>query len=256
MNVIIPLGGKGERFVKEGYKEPKPFIKVLDKEIIFHVIDNLNIKQEDRIFIIYNKDLDDFLFKDVLIQKYKELNIRLIRLDRDTLGAAETVSIGLKYIFEHYIFHQKTILLDGDTFYTEDILEKFRNVSYNAIFYTINTDPNPVFSYIKLDNNNRFICDIAEKVKISDNANTGAYAFSNIEVLYYYATYIVENNITFKNECYTSCIIAEMIKQHEHFVGVELKECDVHILGTPKQVNEFIALSLQICPPIIQNKNF
>ncbi len=26
MNIIIPLGGKGERFYKEGYSQPKPLI--------------------------------------------------------------------------------------------------------------------------------------------------------------------------------------------------------------------------------------
>ena len=30
MNIIIPLGGKGERFQKEGYLDPKPLIKVLN----------------------------------------------------------------------------------------------------------------------------------------------------------------------------------------------------------------------------------
>ena len=28
MNIIIPLGGKGERFKNNGYIDPKPFIKV------------------------------------------------------------------------------------------------------------------------------------------------------------------------------------------------------------------------------------
>ncbi len=35
MNIIIPLGGKGERFYKEEFNKPKP--------IIFHVIDRLVI---------------------------------------------------------------------------------------------------------------------------------------------------------------------------------------------------------------------
>ena len=34
MNVMIPLGGIGSRFQKEGYKYPKPFVRVLGKEMI------------------------------------------------------------------------------------------------------------------------------------------------------------------------------------------------------------------------------
>ena len=53
MNIIIPLGGKGERFHKQGYDVPKPLIPIYNKEMIFHVLDNLNISPNDNIFIIY-----------------------------------------------------------------------------------------------------------------------------------------------------------------------------------------------------------
>lgn len=54
MNIIIPLGGKGERFAKEGYAEPKPLIRVLHKEMIRHVIDRLSVRpDEDHVFILY-----------------------------------------------------------------------------------------------------------------------------------------------------------------------------------------------------------
>ena len=69
MNIIIPLGGKGERFQKEGYIDPKPLIRVLDKEILFYVIDNLNVKDEDNIFIIYNKYLDEYNFANIIKNK-------------------------------------------------------------------------------------------------------------------------------------------------------------------------------------------
>lgn len=35
MNIIIPLGGKGERFINSGYKDPKPLIKILNKDSNF-----------------------------------------------------------------------------------------------------------------------------------------------------------------------------------------------------------------------------
>ena len=238
MNIIIPLGGKGERFQKEGYSDPKPLIKVLNKEILYYTIDNLSIIDEDKIFIIYNKDLDEFNFKEIINNKYPKIN--LIKLDTQTKGASETVYIGLREIISNYDYHKKTILIDGDTFYTENILKKFRNVTNkNAVFYTKNYEENPIFSYIKLDNDNNII-DIKEKDKISNNANTGAYAFDDINILYKYSKYVVENNITFKNECYTSCIISIMINSKELFIGIELKEKHVIVLGTPLQVKKYI----------------
>ena len=253
MNIIIPLGGKGERFKKEGYISPKPLIKVLDKEIIFYVLDNLNLESNDKIFIIYNKELEQYNFEDIIKTRSKSKsisNIFFIKLDTDTKGASETINIGIKHILNNNTYNinninninNKTILIDGDTFYTQDILSKYRTTLQNAVFYTKNIDPTPLFSYIKLDdiNNTNNIIDIQEKIKISDNANTGAYCFSSIHQLLNYSQYILDNNIQFNNECYTSCIIHEMIKQKEPFIGIELNSNDVHVLGTPIQVEEFI----------------
>ena len=237
MNILIPLGGLGERFKKEGYSDPKPLIKVLNKEILFHVLDNLDIHKNDKIFIIYNKDLDDHNFSNIIKNKYQRIN--LIKLLHNTKGAAETVFIGTKNIIKNHKYNEKTILIDGDTFYLDNILEKYRNTEENAVFYTKNYDTNPVFSYITLDNNSNII-EIKEKNKISNNANTGAYAFNNINTLLNYSKYVTENDIRFNNECYTSCIIDEMIKKNEPFKGIQLSEENVIVLGTPKQVNEYL----------------
>jgi dTDP-glucose pyrophosphorylase len=238
MNIIIPLGGKGERFQKEGYKEPKPLIKVFDKEMIFHVLDNLNIKRIDNIYIIYHHSLDEHHFCNILHEKYPE--ITFIKLAEQTLGAAETIKIGLEYIM-HASEHKKCILLDCDTFYKSDILEKFRNIhDSNAVFYFKNYDVNPIFSYILLDDSSNKIIDVQEKIKISDNANVGVYCFRDAVTLYEYCSYIISNNIMFKNEYYTSCVISKMLDDGHHFIGIELKEEDVINLGTPKQMQDYI----------------
>jgi HAD superfamily hydrolase (TIGR01509 family) len=236
MNIIIPLGGKGERFKKEGFSLPKPLIKVFEKEILFYVIDNLDISESDKVFIIYNNELDLYNFKEQMLKKYPF--IQLIRLEKETKGASETIYIGLDIIINNYDHHKKTILIDGDTFYTENILDLFRNTHNNAVYYTHNYDVNALFSYIKLDNNKNIV-EIKEKQKISDNANTGAYAFENIEVLYKYAKYVIDNNIAFKNEPYTSCIIDLMINKNEIFEGILLNEEFVYVLGTPNQLKLF-----------------
>ena len=59
----------------------------------------------------------------------------------------------------------------------------YRDIEYNAVFYVNNTDPNPIFSYISFNNNDTFIDKIVEKEKISDNANTGIYCFTDINTL-------------------------------------------------------------------------
>ena len=71
MIVVIPLGGVGKRFSDLGYKDPKPLIKVLGKEIIFWVVDNLKLKKKDKLYIVYNNQLEKFNFE-------KEINSSLV----------------------------------------------------------------------------------------------------------------------------------------------------------------------------------
>ena len=45
MNIVILLGGLGERFKSYGYLTPKPLIKAAGKEIILRVLDSLDVKK-------------------------------------------------------------------------------------------------------------------------------------------------------------------------------------------------------------------
>jgi HAD superfamily hydrolase (TIGR01509 family) len=236
MNIIIPLGGKGERFKKNGYDKPKPLIKIFDKCMIDYLIDNLCISENDKIFIIFNNYLDNYNFNEYINSKYPFIN--LIKIN-DTKGASETLYLGIEFIFNNYEYNKKSIVLDCDTFYTENILNIFNEYDENLVFYRKNYDSNAIYSYIELNNENNIIS-IKEKHKISDNANTGAYAFTDIHILYEYCKYVFDNNITFIDEPYTSCVISEMMKKNFKFKGYELKEECIFSLGTPIELEKYI----------------
>jgi HAD superfamily hydrolase (TIGR01509 family) len=236
MNIIIPLGGKGERFSKDGFTSPKPLIQIFEKCMIDYVIDNLYISDKDHVFIIYNANLDNYQFSTYIHERYPF--IQLINIC-DTKGAAETLFLGIEKIIGNYKYNEKCLILDCDTFYTQDIRNIFNKTNNNIVFYTKNTEENPIYSYIMLDDE-CIIIDIKEKLKISDNANTGAYAFTDINVLQEYCQHILDNNITFNNEPYTSCVISEMINNKIKFIGYELNENHVFSLGTPNAVKKYI----------------
>ena len=236
MNIIIPLGGKGERFIKENYKKPKALIDIFDKTMIEYVLDNINYLETDNIYIIYNKKLDEYDFHHFIKSKYP--CIQTISIN-DTKGAVETLYIGFQQILNTNNYHKKTVILDCDTFYTEDIITKFREQSHNVCFFTKNDEEYPIYSYIELDGENKII-DIKEKIKISDNANTGCYAFIDIHELNSYCEYILTNHITFNNEPYTSCVISEMLKNNIIFKGIEVDKDHYFSLGTPEALNHYI----------------
>lgn len=55
LNVIVPMAGRGERFVKAGYDIPKPFIPVRGKPMIQLAVENLNLLDCPHIFIMQKK---------------------------------------------------------------------------------------------------------------------------------------------------------------------------------------------------------
>jgi len=51
INIVIPMAGEGSRFVKAGYKKPKPFIDVAGKPMIERVMENLQCRDARYILI-------------------------------------------------------------------------------------------------------------------------------------------------------------------------------------------------------------
>lgn len=249
MNIIIPIGGKGERFKKNGLvTRPKHLIEIYDKPMILHVLDNLSITPEDNLFIITYKDYNNYVInykdrncvmEDILFENYPNLN--LIYINRYTDGAAETLCLGIQSMIAKNMINNKPVMvLDCDTFYTYDVLNEYRMSSNkNSVFYTINTEKDPIYSYILLSDNSKQIIDIKEKVKISDNANTGIYCFSNMTYLLNKIAAVINDNKRFNNEYYTSCVVKECINADSVY-GIEIPGNQVFNVGTPKQLTDFI----------------
>lgn len=232
MNIIIPIGGLGERFKFDGYRYPKPLINILGNSMINHIIDNLHLSSNDNLIIIYNKELNNYNFDNLLKSNYD--NLTLIELKKQTEGAAETVLLGLQQMNSH-LLGKKCLLLDCDTIYYTNIIEVFRKQENNAIFCFKDHQEKPIYSYILFDEN-LIVSDIKEKVKISYYANTGCYCFRNGSILKQYCQKIMDENIREKNEFYTSCVIKKMLQDGEIFNANILNYSDVSCVGTPLQL--------------------
>ena len=57
MNIIIPMTGYGSRFVAAGYKELKPFIKVMGRPVIEWIVKDMYPSDVNIIFICRGEHL-------------------------------------------------------------------------------------------------------------------------------------------------------------------------------------------------------
>jgi capsule biosynthesis phosphatase len=246
MNVIIPIGGVGQRFQDEGYLMPKPLINVLGKPMIYRVIDNLNLSETDNVYIIYNNQLKEYNFEDLIKFYFPKKNIYFVSLDFLTKGAAETVLTGLNELPVKEL-NKEFLIMDCDTFYNEDVIGLYKqSKNKNLIYYFNDENPNPIFSYIKV-NTDRQVVAIKEKEKISHNANTGAYGFKSGHLLKQYC----ENILNLNSELYISYVYKKMLEDKIKVYGQILNS--FNCVGTPLQLQIYCnkhktnSESLRIC---------
>ena len=98
--------------------------------------------------------------------------------------------------------------IDGDSFFLENIIQKWNGE--NCVYIFESNTQEPIFSYSKLEDDK--IVDIKEKEKISNLASAGVYGFESSRLFKEYCEKIIKNDIKEKNEYYTSIVIKQMIK--------------------------------------------
>lgn len=234
MIIIIPLGGTGERFKQNGYKKPKALVNIFGKPILYYLLDNLNLTNVDFVFIPYNKEYSTYNLEETIQHHYPNIKFKFKELNQNTGGAAETINIALKTLKDTN-FDKPCLCLDGDNFYTVDIVKlwdlKNRIITFN------DDNQAPIYSYI--DKKDGIVLDIVEKQKISNHACCGAYGFASSKQLLEYTQKIIDNEIKQKGEYYTSNVIKEMIKDNIVFDNIEINKENYHCLGTPIQLKYF-----------------
>jgi len=245
INVIVPMGGLGSRFQKEGYlTRPKPFVPVLGKPMILWVLDSLSLGQNDKLIIVFNPDFMNIgrFMREVVGTVFPKC--QFVALPGPTRGAAETVLFGLQALTEESR-KRPTMLVDGDTFYIADVVGMFRQVAstHNAVVCFHDAQPKPMYSYVTMDSQDNLL-EVREKVKISDWANSGCYCFRDGCQLATECAALIEANSRQNSqdgvgEFYTSGVIAAMLSRKEAFKALKIGANDFHVLGTPSQVAEF-----------------
>jgi len=241
INIVIPMGGVGIRFAKNGYRFPKPLINIVGRPMLFWLIDNLSVTEKDVIWIALLENVErEFSVSSRLRKEYPNYHFEIISLRFETRGAAETMYIILQHMREDQL-ERRTISLDCDTFYFYDVLAKFREIppGYGASYYFKDTLNKPIFSYLALDEKSQ-IKDIQEKVAISNNANTGAYGFPSASGLSRYCSKILDKAVGSSGEYYISSIIKTMITENVPFLGMEIPSTEFACAGTPAQLQDFL----------------
>ena len=237
INIVIPMAGAGSRFAKAGYTKPKPFIDVLGKPMICHVLDNLSMP--DAKFILLTRK-EHFLQEQNTISWIKsKYNVEFVLIDKLTEGAACTV------LHAHRLINNSTPLLIANSDQIVDINindyindSKARKLDGSVLCFQ---DNDTKWSYAKLDENN-FITEIREKEVISDFATVGIYYFEKGKDFVENAIDMFVRNERVNNEFYVAPVYNYSIEKGSQYGIYSINKNQMHGTGTPEDLDKYIDL--------------
>lgn len=239
LQVLMPMGGLGSRFAKEGYTIPKPLIEVDGKPMFMRALDSFSsIEDVQHIFVI-RKEHDEAY--DLANQIRTQLpNAKIHLLDHDTRGAVETCLIARDSIDPS----TPITIADCDIYFeSKAYFDKITAVSEigkpDGMLLTFESK-DPRYSFVKLDANGQAI-ETAEKIAISNHAILGGYFFRSGELFIKLADTFVNVPLPEGLKEYFMSHLFNILLEHKG--SIEIADIDVmHIFGTPEELNAYLSL--------------
>lgn len=240
LNIVIPMAGRGSRFVKEGYTIPKPLIPVHGKPMIQLVINNLKPAMEHRfIFLCLKEHIDQYQID----KKLKEFapGCKVIIVDTVTEGAACTVLLA-----KNYINNDDPLMIANSDQWVDLDINKYlvaMKSDFDGLIMTMWAN-DPKWSYVRFDKDT--IIEVVEKQVVSNEATVGIYNYKHGKDFVEAAESMIAKNLRVNNEFYVAPAYNEMIARSKKLcifnVGKELD--GMYGLGIPSDLKKFESLAI------------
>ena len=95
--LLVPMAGKGQRFIDEGFKTPKQFIKVGDHSMIEWSFKSFDWEDCEVIFIVRKDQVDNFNVESKLKNLFGK-NIKVVVAETETEGTVCSCLLAKEYI--------------------------------------------------------------------------------------------------------------------------------------------------------------
>ena len=229
LHLIMPMGGAGSRFFKDGYSIPKPLIEIQGRPFLYWSTMSIlkYIDVEDLTFVVLQEHIDKFNIDKVILKYFKDAKI--VVLPKLLKGAVLTCIEGVSNINDKLpiVFNDCDHMFKCSEFYNY-INDDFNENIDGALLTFLSNDSK--FSFLEL-NDKQNVVRTVEKVAISNHAICGAYYFKNKDIFLKNAGEYLEN--CNYNEYFMSGVYNIMIK---HNAIIKNFTVDMHIpFGTPEE---------------------
>jgi len=233
MIVVLPMAGRGHRFVKEGYETPKPLIDVMGVPMFVRALESIKGLHYSKLVIIALKEHDERYDISAKIQMYlSEIQVNLILISEVTEGQLCTVMKAAEEFRD-----ESVLVLASDSYIMGNLTKDLHRMDKADGIISVAKLPGDSWSFAKTDEQGKVV-EVAEKVRISDHASTGIYYFRSGNKFIDIANEIVRNNERVRGEFYIIPVYQKMLE-----AGLEIRVSmadQMWDMGTPENLNRFL----------------
>jgi dTDP-glucose pyrophosphorylase len=236
IQVVVPIGGKGTRFLKAGIDTPKPLIDVLGKPMFLRAIESVTTFAPDaRLIFVIRQDQNRNHHLSEKIKKHLP-NAQVVVMEQESPGASTTVMAASALLDPDL----PLLVLDCDiAFESENYAEKIKRAiageASGVLLSFYSTDAR--YSFAEIDSNG-FVIQTAEKRTISTNALMGSYFFTKTSDFLDAAKSLNQEALTATMpEYYMSLTFNYLLAAGKK---VSLASGKFYCFGTPEELNDFL----------------
>jgi len=234
MKIIMCMAGRGSRFHGSGYQRPKPLIEVLGEPMFLQAVRSIeNMVYSQIIFIALAEHQQMFDMRSKIQTRFQSKGT-LILIPEVTAGQLCTVLMAKELINSE----ESVLIISSDTIVQSTLRTDIENMEINCEgLISVANMPGDRWSFAKTDETGKVV-EVAEKHRISDNASTGLYYFSNGKKFVQRAEKLIADQKTTKGEYFIMPLYQQYINAGE-YIGISVA-AQMWDLGTPDSLTHFL----------------
>jgi NDP-sugar pyrophosphorylase family protein len=244
MKIIVPMAGTGDRFVKAGYRDPKPMIKVNGKRILEYIYDMFDPTSDEFVFICNSKHLNETDMRSYL--NTLSPGCHIVEIENHKKGPVYTVS----KVFDEIEDDKEVIVsyCDNPYLWNYDDFKNFVKTtkSDGCVLSHIGPHPHRLNSTFMahITNDGLKLLTVKEKESYTNNpimeqVSTGTYYFGKGSLVKKYFQELMDLDINYNGEYYVTLVYNLLVRDR---LNVTIYPTDlVTFFGTPEEVQNFEA---------------
>jgi len=175
MIVLLPMAGRGSRFTGTGIETPKPLIEIMGRPMVWWALQSLKEIKYSKLILIALTEHEKHYGLTHMFKTMGFSGLDYVFLDKVTEGQLCTVLAGRDYCDTD----EDILISSSDTYVVSELGNDISSKSDQCRgIISVADMPGEQWSFARTDDNDKVV-EVAEKKRISGNASTGLYYFTN-----------------------------------------------------------------------------